>query len=492
MPDRRGRALPDMIEAVIGLEIHAQLRTRTKLFCRCPVGVRAGPNTSTCPVCLGLPGALPVLNARAVDMAATAALALGCEVSRSSGFARKNYFYPDLPKGYQITQYEEPLAKDGQLPVPVDGGERVVRIVRLHLEEDAGKSLHDASSDIDASLIDFNRSGVPLIEIVTAPDLRSGAEAAQFLRHLRAILIAIGVNDGNMEDGNLRCDGNVSVRQSGQNRLGTKVEIKNLNSFRFLQKAIDYEFARQSELAGRGEAIAGETRQWDAGAGSTVAMRGKEGEHDYRYFPEPDLPPLEVSRERLAALSASLPELPAARRERLIAEFGLAAETAAMLSESASLSDYFEATARESRSPRAAAEWIRGEVLRRLSESGLEIAGVPVGPQALGRLIAMVEDGRVSGQAAKKVFGLMFASGESPEAVIEREGLGQLSDERALRAIVADVLQANAQAAAQYRAGKTATLGFLVGAVMKASGGRANPRMAERAIREQLDSGSGT
>ncbi len=479
-----------MVEAIIGLEIHAQLRTRTKLFCGCPVRFGAPPNALTCPVCLGLPGALPVLNARAVDLAVTAALALGCSVGPASSFARKNYFYPDLPKGYQITQYDQPLARGGGLTVPTTGGVREIQIVRLHLEEDAGKSIHDDESGGSATLVDFNRSGVPLVEIVTAPDLRSGAEAAAFVRQLRAILMALDVNDGNMEDGSLRCDANVSVRPEGRPALGTKVEIKNLNSFRFLQKAIEHEVARQGALIGRGAGVAGETRQWDAAGGRTVAMRGKEGEHDYRYFPEPDLPPLELAQARVDALRAAIPELPAGRRLRLIGQYALSAESAAILAESKRLADYFEAAARESGDPKAASEWIRGEVLRRLGESGLDLADIRTPPAALGRLIRLVEAGTVSGQSAKKVFAAMFATGDEPEAIIEREALGQVSDAESLDEVVDRVVAEQARAVAQYRGGKTATLGFLVGAVMKASGGRANPKIAEQVLRAKLDASS--
>ena len=481
-----------MIEAIIGLEIHAQLRTRSKLFCGCPVRFGAPPNTLTCPVCLGLPGALPVLNTRAVDLAVTAALALGCSVNESSAFARKNYFYPDLPKGYQITQYDQPLARGGRLGVPAAGGVREVEIVRLHLEEDAGKSIHDDETGGEpATLVDFNRSGVALVEIVTGPDLRSGAEAAAFLRQLRAILMAVEVNDGSMEDGSLRCDANVSVRPEGQSALGTKVEIKNLNSFRFLQKAIEHEIGRQAGLVGTGAAVEAETRGWDAAAARTVAMRGKEGEHDYRYFPEPDLPSLVVVASRVDALRATIPELPAGRRARLADQFGLSAESAAILAESKGLTDYFEAAARESGDPRAASEWVRGEVLRRLGESGLEIGDVKVHPRSLGHLMRVAAEGTISGQAAKKVFATMFATGEEPDAIIAREGLGQLSDAGSLEALVKGVLDEQTRAVAQYRAGKTATLGFLLGAVMKASGGRANPKVVEQVLRARLDTPSG-
>jgi aspartyl-tRNA(Asn)/glutamyl-tRNA(Gln) amidotransferase subunit B len=482
-----------MIEAVIGLEIHAQLRTQTKMFCGCPVRFGAPPNTLTCPVCLGLPGALPVLNSRALDFAVQTALALGCSVNERSRFARKNYFYPDLPKGYQITQYDRPLASGGSLVVATPDGIRTVRILRLHLEEDAGKSIHGDETGRDpATLVDFNRSGVPLIEIVTSPDLRSGAEAAAFLRQLRAILVGLEVNDGNMENGSLRCDANVSIRQAGDDALGTRVEVKNVNSFRFLQKAIEHEVGRQAALLEQGASVAPETRQWDTTSGRTVAMRSKEGEDDYRYFPEPDLPALVVTASRISSLSAGIPELPSARRARLSADYGLAEHAAALLSESRPLADYFESAARESGDAKAAADWVRGEVLRRLGESGLDISASPVTPSALGRLIRMVAAGEVSAQAAKKAFAVMFASGESPESVVAREGLAQLSDLQALLPLVRDVLDANARAVAQYRAGKSATLGFLVGAVMKESGGRANPRTVEEAIRTILESPIGS
>jgi aspartyl-tRNA(Asn)/glutamyl-tRNA(Gln) amidotransferase subunit B len=476
-----------MFEPAIGLEIHAQLLTRTKMFCGCPVRFGAPPNSSTCPVCLGLPGALPVLNTHAVDLAVMAGLALGCDVQEFSEFARKNYFYPDLPKGYQITQYDHPLATGGQLALADSDGVHEVRILRLHLEEDAGKSIHDAGgASASATWLDFNRSGVPLVEIVTGPDLRSGAHAASLFRQLREVLVALQVNDGNMEEGSLRCDANVSVRPQGADRLGVKVEIKNLNSFRFLQRAIDYEITRQTGVLAQGSLVRAETRLWDAAAERTEPMRSKEGSEDYRYFPEPDLPGLVVASARVRAIRERLPELPEARRVRFEARYGLSGPLAAVLAESIALGEYFEIVAAESGDALAAAEWMRGELLRRLAESGLELGAVPLAPRALGRLIRMVSAGALSHQAAKKVFGLMFATGDDPEPIVEREGLAQLSDPETLAALVREVVEAHAGPAAQYRAGKRSVLGFLVGAVMRASAGRANPQLVEEMLKSRL------
>src|SRR3954469_5282526 len=383
-------------EPVIGLEIHTQLHTESKLFCGCSTRFGAAPNANTCPVCLGLPGALPVLNRRAVELAIKASLALGCTVHSTSIFARKNYFYPDLPKGYQISQYDRPLATDGVLEFESREGSRRVGIIRVHLEEDAGKSLHEALADSDRmTALDFNRSGVPLIEIVSHPDVRSAADAAEYFSRMRAILVATGVTDGNMEEGSLRCDANVSVRRAGE-PFGVKAEIKNLNSFRHVQRALEYEIDRQIEVLEKGGAVDHETRLWDSAAGRTLSMRSKEEAHDYRYFPEPDLPPLVVDEARIARVRETMPELPQARRERFVAAYGLPEYDAGVLTSSAGLADYFEKVAGASGHPKTASNWIMGELLRTLKERGTDVGQVPLTPEALAGLIALVENGTIS------------------------------------------------------------------------------------------------
>jgi aspartyl-tRNA(Asn)/glutamyl-tRNA(Gln) amidotransferase subunit B len=468
-------------EAVIGLEIHAQLLTASKVFCSCSTAFGAAPNTHVCPVCLGLPGPLPVLNREAVDLAIRAALALGCRINESSVFARKNYFYPDLPKGYQISQYERPLATGGLLTG--------VGITRVHMEEDAGKSIHEGFSDSDRrTYVDFNRSGVPLIEIVTEPHLRSAADAAEFFERLRATLVWLGVNDGNMEEGSLRCDANVSVRPTGATTLGTKVEVKNLNSFRFLQKALEYEIERQVDVVNDGGRIVQETRLWDSTAGRTVGMRSKEEAHDYRYFPEPDLPPLVVEAVRVQTIRERMPELPDARRQRFVTEYGLPQYDAAHLTQSRTLADYFEATIRAGAQAKLASNWIMGELARKLKGMA-DISANPLPAENLAGLLVLVDRGRISGSMAKDVFETMFTSGRTADDIVKAEGLAQIDDESAIVALINGVLIANADAAVQYRAGKTATFGFLVGQVMKAAAGKANPKRVNELLKRALEVG---
>jgi aspartyl-tRNA(Asn)/glutamyl-tRNA(Gln) amidotransferase subunit B len=431
-------------------------------------------------VCLGLPGALPVLNRAAVDDAIRAALALGCTIHETSIFARKNYFYPDLPKGYQISQYEQPLATDGEM----DG----VGIIRVHLEEDAGKSLHEGFADSDRkTYVDYNRSGVPLIEIVTQPDLRSASGAAEFFSRLRAVLVWLGVNDGNMEEGSLRCDANVSVRPAGAQSLGTKAEVKNLNSFRFLQKALEHEIARQLDVVGEGGRVVQETRLWDSTAGRTVSMRSKEEAHDYRYFPEPDLPPVVVGAERVQTIRSAMPELPDARRRRFVVQYALPEYDAGQLTQSRALADYFESAVAAGAPAKLSSNWIMGELARKLKEEDRGIDASPLTAERLAGLIALVNNGTISGSIAKDVFEKMFASGRAADEIVAAEGLTQIDDESQIVGLIAGVLSKHADAVAQYRGGKTTTFGFLVGQVMKATSGKANPKRVNELLKRALE-----
>ena len=475
-------------ESVIGLEIHAQLSTRTKIFCGCSTTFGGDPNTHVCPVCLGLPGALPVLNKTVVEYGIRAALALGCTVQPVSVFARKNYFYPDLPKGYQISQYEQPLATDGVVKYVSDGQTSAVRIIRVHLEEDAGKSLHDGLPQSDSyTHLDFNRSGVPLIEVVTHPDLRWASAAADFFARLRAILLAVEVNDGNMEEGSLRCDANISIRVPGATELGVKVEIKNINSFRFLQRALEYECDRQVAVVRSGGRVVQETRLWDASLGRTESMRSKEEAHDYRYFPEPDLPPVEVSDEWVEEIRQSLPELPEARRQRFVKEYGLPQYAAGVLTQSVEMSEYFEETARASGNPKAASNWVMGEMTRKMKTLGVDVSKFALRPPALAGLIQLVDDAKVSNSAAKRVFERMYETGETAVSAVAAEGLAQIDDEKALGAVVQSIIKAQPDAVASYRSGKKGALGFLVGQVMRETKGTANPKRVSELLRGALD-----
>jgi aspartyl-tRNA(Asn)/glutamyl-tRNA(Gln) amidotransferase subunit B len=476
-------------EAVIGLEIHAQLQTRTKIFCGCATTFGAPPNTQVCPVCLGLPGALPVLNRQAVTLAIRAGLALECAISPESIFARKNYFYPDLPKGYQISQYERPLAVGGRLSLSSGARTPVVGITRVHMEEDAGKSLHYGQPDSDrVTSLDFNRSGVPLIEIVTEPDLRSAEDAAECFERIREILVAIGANDGNMEEGSLRCDANVSIRPAGETALGTKAEVKNVNSFRYLQKALEFEIERQIEVVSSGGRVRQETRLWDSDLGETTSMRSKEEAHDYRYFPEPDLAPLQVDEAWLRSAREGLPELPEARKRRLMAAHGLGEYDADLLVRLIKGgADYFESLVAAGASAKGASNWIQGEIRRRLKDLGAEdMAVVEVSPAALAELIVLGERGVVSSTVAKDIFDKMWGTGRSAQSIVDADGLAQIGDASALEALVRQVLDQNADAVAQYRAGRTNTLGFMVGQVMKASQGKANPKVVSDLFKAAL------
>jgi aspartyl-tRNA(Asn)/glutamyl-tRNA(Gln) amidotransferase subunit B len=470
-------------ETVIGLECHAQLLTRTKLFCSCRVSFGDPPNTHVCPVCLGLPGALPALNRRAVELAARMALAVGCDVRPRSVFARKNYFYPDLPKGYQISQFDRPIALGGGIEIADGRGRKRVGIERIHIEEDAGKLLHEGFPDAAAkSGVDFNRSGVPLIEIVSEPVLSSPEEAVSYAQSLKEVLEYTGVSDADMEKGNFRCDGNVSVRPRGATELGTKVEIKNLNSFRFLGRALAFEVKRQIETLESGGRVVQETRLYDSDADRTESMRTKEEAHDYRYFPDPDLPPLTLSPEWIAKLRAEIPELRSAKRARFQAEYGIPEYDAEVLTASADVSDFFESAARGSGNAKAASNWVMTDVLRKLKESGGSLGSLRISGEALGALVRLVDEGTLSGSTAKEVFEKMVASGESADAIVSREGLVQISDASAIEELVRSVLEAHPKQAEQYRSGEEKVLGFLVGRVMKSSGGKANPKL----VRETL------
>jgi aspartyl-tRNA(Asn)/glutamyl-tRNA(Gln) amidotransferase subunit B len=474
-------------EAVIGLEIHAQLLTATKIFCGCSTAFGAPPNAHSCPVCVGLPGALPVLNRRAVDLAVTAALALGCDVQERSVFARKNYFYPDLPKGYQISQFELPLALGGGLQMPESVGGRFVKLTRIHMEEDAGKSLHEGFADSDRkTYLDYNRSGTPLVEIVSEPDMRSAAEAALFFETLRQILVWLGVNDGNMDEGSLRCDANVSVRRVGETKLGTKAEVKNVNSFRYLEKAIEYEIGRQIDVIDHGGRVVQETRLFDAARGTTHSMRSKEEAHDYRYFPEPDLPPLIVDQARRERIAALLPELPDARRRRLIGEYGLPEYDAALLTQTRGVADYFEQTARHSGNAKAASNWVMGEVLRNMKERAVAIEAVPITPAALGELIGILDKGTISSTVAKDVFAKMYESGRAASEIVAADGLAQISDSSSIEPIVQRVLAAHPDVVAEIKAGKDRKFQFLVGQVMKETKGKGDPKLVTDLMRAAI------
>ena len=475
-------------ETVIGLEVHAQLATRSKMFCGCPTGFGAAPNSQTCPICLGMPGVLPVINRRAVEFAVRTALALGLRVNPACRFARKHYYYPDMPKNFQISQYEEPLAEDGALEIEGAAGPRRIGIQRLHLEEDFGKLVHEgAFAAAQASLVDYNRSGVPLMETVSRPDLRSPEEAAAYLRAFRAVLLYLGVCDGNMEEGSLRCDANISLRAPGSAELGTKVEIKNLNSFRNVQRALEHEERRQAEALAAGGRIVQETRLFDADRGVTRSMRSKEYAHDYRYFPEPDLVPLKLDPAWIESIRAALPEPPRARRQRFVSQYGLPVYDAQILTQSRALAEYYETAVRAHDNPKAISNWIMSELLRELGgDDDAAIARTPILPGHLAALVRLIDGGTISGKIAKDVFARMLASGDDPDTIVRREGLTQVADAGALEVLVDQAIAANPKAVADFKAGKTAASKALVGQVMKASAGRANPGLVDRLVQEKL------
>ncbi|HIJ84309.1 MAG TPA: Asp-tRNA(Asn)/Glu-tRNA(Gln) amidotransferase subunit GatB [Magnetococcales bacterium] len=474
-----------LYETVIGLEVHAQMRTQSKIFCGCSTTFGAEANTQICPVCAALPGVLPVLNTELVQMAIKTGLAIQGKIRERSEFSRKNYFYPDLPAGYQISQFELPIIEQGELHVVTDdGNKKKIGITRIHMEVDAGKSLHEGIQGF--SWIDLNRTGTPLLEIVSEPDLRSSQEAGAYLKKLRSILRYLQVCDGNMEEGSFRCDANVSVRKQGQTRLGTRTELKNLNSIRNVMRAIDYEAERQIDTLESGGVVVQETRLWDATLNTTRPMRGKEEAHDYRYFPEPDLPPLVIHQDRIDAMAQQLPELPDAKAQRFSSELGLSEYDAGVLTASREMAIYFEETVHLGAHPKTAANWITVELLGRLNREGLDIDQSRVSPNHMGRLINLIQNNEISGKIAKQVFDVMFETGDDPETIVQKRGLKQVSDTGAIEAVVDKILADNPLQVQQYREGKTKVIGFLVGQIMKATQGKANPAAVNAILQDRL------
>ncbi|UFJ41039.1 Asp-tRNA(Asn)/Glu-tRNA(Gln) amidotransferase subunit GatB [Brevibacillus humidisoli] len=472
-------------ETVIGLEVHAELSTNSKIFCGCPTEFGAPPNTHTCPICLGHPGVLPVVNKQAVEFAMKAALALNCEISRETKFDRKNYFYPDLPKAYQISQYDQPIGKNGWIEIEVNGEKKRIGINRLHLEEDAGKLTH--SDYGGGSLVDYNRVGVPLVEIVSEPDLRSPQEAKAYLEKLKAILQYTEVSDVKMEQGSLRCDANVSIRPVGQTELGTKTELKNMNSFRNVQLGLEYEVERQVEVVTSGGQVTQETRRWDEAGKKTIVMRSKEEAHDYRYFPDPDLVRMQIAEEWIEAVKQSIPELPDARKARYIDKYGLSSEDAEVITIAKESADFFDRAVGTGADPKAIANWLMGDLFGYLNANDLEFADLKLTPEGLGELVKLIEKGTISTKIAKTVFKEMLDSGKDPAAIVEEKGLVQISDEGALMKIVDEVIAANPQSVQDYQSGKKQAIGYLVGQVMKQTKGKANPPMVNKLLVEAIE-----
>jgi len=472
-------------ESVIGLEVHAQLKTKTKIFCACSTSFGAPPNTHTCPVCLGMPGVLPVLNKKVVEYTLRMALATHCEIAAESRFARKNYFYPDLPKGYQISQYELPIAQHGFVDIEVNGGRRRIGITRIHMEEDAGKLGHDP--DRPVSMVDFNRTGVPLIEIVSEPDLRLPEETGAYLKQLRSIVRYLGICDGNLEEGSFRCDANVSIRPKNTQPLGTRTELKNLNSFKHVAKALDYEIRRQKEVLMDGGQIVQETRLWDPDKNKTTSMRGKEEAHDYRYFPDPDLLPLVIDEEWIEKVKQNLPELPAAKKKRFMDQYELPAYDAELLTSDRELADYFEKCTREFPQPKTVSNWVMGSLLGLLNAQGKNIEDSPVSAVDLARLLALVEEGVLSGKIAKTVFDEMAQTAKPAAQIVEEKGLVQITDTGALVDVVLKIISNHPGEVQAYKNGKTKLLGFFVGQIMKETRGQANPKMVNELLKEKLE-----
>ncbi|BAI81385.1 aspartyl-tRNA(Asn)/glutamyl-tRNA (Gln) amidotransferase subunit B [Deferribacter desulfuricans SSM1] len=474
-------------EAVIGLEVHVQLSTKSKIFCSCSTEFGADPNTHVCPVCLGMPGVLPVLNKQVVEYTIKAGLALNCDIQRKSVFARKNYFYPDLPKGYQISQYELPICLNGFIEIEIDGVKKKIGITRIHMEEDAGKSIHGENLGSPAhSYVDLNRTGVPLIEIVSEPDIRTPEEARAYLQKLKTILEYIEVSDCNMEEGSLRCDANISLRPVGETKFGTKTEIKNMNSFRNVQRAIEFEIKRQAKILDEGGTIVQETRLWDPNKGITVSMRSKEEAHDYRYFPDPDLVPLIVENDWIEKVKSTLPELPDAKKERFMKEYGLPSYDAEVLISNKHYADYFEQSVKNHNNPKAISNWIMSEVLRDVNEKGCNIFELNVKPEHIAEIVKLIDDGKISGKIGKEVYQLVLESGKSPAKIVEEKGLIQISDESAIEEIVKKVLEANPKEVERYKNGEKKLQGFFVGQVMKETKGKANPKLVNQLLQKLL------